>query len=344
MPSSSPVRTAPVQRSACHRFLIGPWSLLLSSMFATACLTSCEEAPSQDASDGGAGNGANASGATTGAGGNASGGTDAATTGGSGGDSALGGASSGGAGSGGAPNDGDFFGASRCDQAGLLLCDGFEGATIDSALWTISKADGNTVELTTDHAARGQKSIHIVANNGHGYLENDTIFPVANNDYFGRMFLRVKRFSTTVAHAHWTVAEGAGSGNGSKIRVGGQYSLDDSFNFWGVGSDGGPTGDWTWHDDDPDGMPEEPPTDAWTCLEWEHKGSTNETRFFVDGIEHPSLHTTATNHGGNQSEEYILPMMQSFWFGWVQYQGDPEPFDVWIDEVALDDERIGCAK
>src|SRR5690606_20243872 len=111
-----------------------------------------------------------------------------------------------------------------------------------------------------------------------------------------------------------------------------------------VGSDGGPTGDWTNHDTDPDGAPQEPPENEWTCLEWEHKGSTNETRFFVDGVEHPSLYTSATDHGGNQAEDYILPTMTSFWFGWWQYQADPEPFDVWIDEVALDDERIGCTK
>src|SRR5207245_4737401 len=48
---------------------------------------------------------------------------------------------------------------------------------------------------------------------------------------------------------HWTVAEAAGTGNGSLIRVGGQY--DGKSNRFGVGSDGGPTGDWTNLDQDP---------------------------------------------------------------------------------------------
>jgi hypothetical protein len=227
----------------------------------------------------------------------------------------------------------------------LLLCDGFEESTIDAGLWSVGKSSQNTLELTTETAARGSQSVHIVAENGYAFITNESIFPVTNNDLYGRMFLRVKRFST-VDWAHWTVAEAAGTTNSSKIRVGGQYirtnfDANTWANRWGVGSDGGETGDWTRADADPEGNVEEPATEEWVCLEWQHLGSMNETRFYLDGVEHPSLGTTAQDHGGD-SGEYILPETTSFWFGWVQYQEDPEPFDIWIDEVALDDERIGC--
>jgi hypothetical protein len=285
------------------------------------------------------GTGGASTGGATSTGGSASGG---ASTGGaaSGGSATGGGATTGGAdGSGGSS---DFFGDSRCEGGDFLLCDGFEGEAIDSTLWTIGKSSQNTVELVSDQAARGGKSVHILATNGYGYVKNTSVFPVANNDYFGRMFLRVARFST-VDWAHWTVGEGAGNGDGSLIRVGGQYKTDASVNRWGIGSDGGPTGDWTTHDTDPDGSPAEPPTNTWVCLEWEHKGSTNETHFYVDDVLHPSLSTTAADHGGS-NVDYVLPEMTSFWFGWYQYQSDPEPFDVWIDELVIDDERIGCTK
>jgi hypothetical protein len=140
------------------------------------------------------------------------------------------------------------------------------------------------------------------------------------------------------------VGEGAGDGDGSMIRVGGQFRTDLAKNRWGVGSDGGKTGDWTTHDNDPNGNPSEPSTETWVCLEWEHRGSENVTRLFIDDIEHPSLATSATMHGGTAGEQYILPQMKSFWFGFWQYQADPEPFDVWIDEVALNGSRIGCEK
>lgn len=298
--------------------------------------------------DGGAtSGGSGVGGAVSSGSGPASGGVNAGT----GGDSGPGLGGGGMAEDGGAPGSGagtstggaGFFGDSRCAGSELSLCDGFEGATIDTALWTVAASSNNVVELASDQAARGQQSVHIKNQGGFGYLLNESFFPAPNNDYFGRMFLRVKRFST-VEWAHWTVGEGAGTGDGSKIRVGGQYRTDLGKNRWGVGSDGGKTGDWTSHDQDPDGKPTEPPTDTWVCLEWEHRGSENVTRFFVDGVEHPSLATTAQDHGGTASEDYILPQMTSFWFGFWQYQADPEPFDVWIDELALDESRIGCEK
>jgi hypothetical protein len=44
--------------------------------------------------------------------------------------------------------------------------------------------------------------------------------------------------------------------------------------------------------------------------------------------------------------KYDVPTFSSVWVGFWNYdQGQtmtPDHFDVWIDEVAFDDERIGC--
>ncbi len=238
------------------------------------------------------------------------------------------------------PERDEFFGDSRCEDAGLLVCDGFEGGAIDERLWEISASGNNTVEVVADESARGGQSVHIRTNDGFGRLRNVSAFPIAGNRYWGRMFVRVDRFSTSM-WAHWTMAEAAGQGDGSLIRVGGQYNSNQMVNRWGVGSDGGPTGDWTTHDQDPDGSPIEPAEDAWICLEWLHDGDTDDALFFVDAVEHPSLATASDVHGGNDVP-YDLPAFESVWFGWWQYQSDPQPFDVWIDEIAIDTERIGC--
>lgn len=293
------------------------------------------------------GSGGGSGGAEQSSGGNAVAGSGGITSGGSGGTPNSGGnASSGGTSVGGSEvgsgGSTDFFGASRCDGREFLVCDGFETGAIDTTRWSVGKNGSNVVEISSEVAARGAQSVHIRAENGFGYLKNTSAFPVPGNDYFGRMFLRVKRFSE-VSYAHWTVVEAAGTGDGSVIRAGGQFADHLDANRWGVGSDGGPTGDWTTHDTDPSGNPSEPPTQTWVCLEWEHRGSEDVTRLFVDGMEHPSLQTSSTMHGGESSSPYVLPDMASVWVGWWQYQSDPEPFDVWIDEVALDDERIGCA-
>src|SRR5690242_5331512 len=191
-------------------------------------------------------------------------------------DQGVGGMASGGDGAGGGELGTGGANLGPACAEGLSLCDDFESETIDTALWTVGKNNDNVVEISSEFAARGSKSLHIHTENGYGYVKNTGAFPVPNNDYFGRMFLRVARYSP-VDWAHWTVAEAAGTGNDSMIRVGGQYLSDEDENRYGVGSDGGPTGDWTRHDSDPDGHPGEPKVGEWVCLEWEHKGSTNET-------------------------------------------------------------------
>jgi hypothetical protein len=83
------------------------------------------------------------------------------------------------------------------------------------------------------------------------------------------------------------------------------------------------------------------PTSEWMCLEWLHDGEKNETKFFWDGVEHPSLATTESKHGGN-SNPYILPQFTNVWFGWAEYQTATQTFEMWIDEIAIDSNRIGC--
>lgn len=293
---------------------------------------------------GGSGGSATSSGGMTGSGGLAATGGAAGDSGGSTGDSG-GSTGTGGStdpGSGGSTGSGGAS-AAGCTEGSLLLCDDFEGTSIDTTLWSVQTNNQNVVELSTEFAARGSQSVHIHTANGFGYLKNTSAFPVPNNDYFGRMFVRMARYST-VDWAHWTLAEAAGTGDGSVIRVGGQYVTDQTKNRYGVGSDGGPTGDWTLHDTDPNGSPLEPAVGEWVCLEWEHKGSANETRLYIGGELHPSLSTTTSDHGGTAGTNYVLPTMSSLWFGFYQYQSDPEAFDLWIDGVAIDDERIGCDK
>ena len=234
-----------------------------------------------------------------------------------------------------------FWGESRCAALAALFCDDFEAATI-ADVW--EKQGPGTVEIDTSRRARGDSSLHVhTEGNGFAYLRLRSIFPTAENRYYGRMFVRFDALPSKPAWAHWTIAEAAGSGDGSLIRVGGQ--LDSEHNRFGIGSDRGPTGDWTWLDDDPEGMGQTVPEDEWLCIEWLHDGADDHTRFFWDAVEHPSLATTATEHGGADTA-YAMPNFESVWIGFWLYQGGstPDHFDLWIDEVAFDNERIGCVR
>lgn len=274
-------------------------------------------------------------------GGSAGGGAGGAAQGGAAGQGgSAGGAAGSGAGRGYYSTDrSEFFGASRCAELGAALCDDFEALSLDTGTWT---ARGAPPALDSSLAARGTQSLHFqTQGNGFSYISQTRTFPAPNHAFWGRMFVYIDALPVTPDYAHFTLVEGTGTGDTSRVRVGGQYRK------FGVGSDGGPTGDWTNIDSDPTReTAKEVPEKEWICLEWQFDSGNNETRFFWDGVEHESLRTyPAVPHGANSSVQYLLPEFDAVWVGWWMYQSDPTPdhFDVWVDEVAMDGERIGCS-
>jgi hypothetical protein len=238
-----------------------------------------------------------------------------------------------------------FFGDSRCADAGVQLCEDFESGMINSAIW---KVNGTMPVVDTMQHARGTHALHITQDgNGLSYITEKTTFPEANNTYFGRVFVYFKSLPFTTAdggmpYAHWTMVAGSGTGVSGEIRLSGQ--LGSKGNLWGVGTDNQTatgTGDWTNSDSDPGGHPMAVPLNQWLCMEWMHKGDTNETQFWWDATLHPSLSTTASMHGGN-SNPFLLPQFTQVWIGWQEYQTSTERFELWVDEIAIDSRRIGC--
>jgi hypothetical protein len=233
---------------------------------------------------------------------------------------------------GGSTPTGEFFGESRC-TSDFDFCEDFEGSALKSE-WT---PQGPAPTLETVRAARGQKSAHFTAQDD-GLSVLHYAFE-ARPSYYGRLFVYFEALPTAPRWAHWTIAAATGTGTEAEIRVGGQF--DGETNRFGVGTDHGETGDWTLLSEEEDKVPEK----TWICVEWLHDASKNETRFWSNGVEHPSLHTTATQHGADEGS-YELPEFTEVFVGWWHYQKESTPtrFDVWIDEVAFDGERIGCTR
>jgi hypothetical protein len=236
-----------------------------------------------------------------------------------------------------------FFGDSRCAQANVQLCEDFESGTLDTSTWTVN---GNAPVIDGVQHARGNKALHITKmGNGASYIKETKTFPAVDHTYYGRMFAYFNSLPSNpgMTYAHWTFIAASGTGANGEIRLSGQ--LSNGKNLFGVGTDTGTnpngSGDWTNSDKDPNGNPLAVPTGQWLCIEWEHSTKTNETHFWWDATEHPSLDTTATMHGGN-ANPYDLPEFTNVWLGWQEYQASTENFEMWIDEIAIDKDRIGC--
>ncbi len=240
-----------------------------------------------------------------------------------------------------------FFGASRCSTS-LRFCDDFENGAIDTQKWSISGP--TNLAVSTGDKARGTRALHMTkTGNGNAYVKHSKSFPMPNNDYYGRAFIKfIKLPVKPMMYSHWTIIAASGNVVNGEIRVGGQLPTNaNNPQVWGVGTDNrtqdAGTGDWTNSDKDPNNNPRAVPVNEWMCIEWAHLGSVDETHFWWDGVEHPSLRTTQAMHGGN-TNPFILPEFTNVWLGWAEYQASTQDFELWIDEVALDTQRIGCVE
>jgi polysaccharide lyase-like protein len=264
--------------------------------------------------------GSGGSGGSGGAGGGAGQGGAAAGASGAGGGSGAGGQTGGNAGFG-------ISGPTRCD-ASLPLCESFENG-LDGNLWKTTKAGDATVTVDDVHAARGTKALHVKTTAGGGsnfaYIKETKTFPATNNVLYGRMFVWFEDALTT--DGHFSLAEGAGTGTPAVIRFGGQFKA------FGVGTDGGDSGDWTDSD-----RTQLVPTQTWICAEFEFDGPNNTFHVWWDDMERPMLTTGVSKHA-----MFAMPAFNSLWFGWWMYN-IAEPQEIWIDEIAVDYKPIGCAK
>ena len=246
---------------------------------------------------------------------------------GSGGAPATGGGGAGGIPGGGASGAGGFgiAGPSRCASAGVALCESFENG-LDPALWTTRQSGDGTVAVDGVHAARGTRALHVKTTTGNGFatITERMSFPAPSNVLYGRMFVWFEDDLTT--DGHFSLAEGAGTGTAGVIRFGGQNKV------FGVGTDGGASGDWTDKDS------QLIPFKTWICAEFEFKGDTHEFHAWWDDVERTALHRGPAQHAG-----FTMPQFNSLWFGYWMYNM-VEPQELWIDEIAVDFKPIGCAR
>jgi hypothetical protein len=225
-----------------------------------------------------------------------------------------------------------------CAAPGVLFCENFDrlppgGAS--SLDWGVDTRDATmTVEKT-----RTSKVLHLhTVDNGRAFLRVDG-FAAPGNRFYGRMRLRVAAFPTAPDWAHFTLVEATGTGSAEIVRpVGGQYVPTLGRSLWGIGADGGPTGDWTnWRESAPT------KAGAWQCVEWQLDATDNRVAVWIDGVANPDLTASTTVHGGNDVP-FVLPTVNTVKIGWQLYQGGTTPghFDLWIDDIALSTRRLGC--
>lgn len=243
-----------------------------------------------------------------------------------------------------------FGGAPRCEALGALLCDDFEseneGSGPSSDTW--KQPFGYLPKIDGSRAARGKKSLHFaLSGTTPGHIEQTRTFPATRGRLYGRMFVQFGALPSAPANAHWSLVAAMAGPDSTEVRVGGQQRNDNRF---GISSRAPGDDGFDWHT--PATEEAAKPvvsTSRWTCLEWYFGADDKETRVWVDGSELASLHLTEDEYRRGDEEggkRWAFPTLERLRIGWWLYPiENPQPaqIDLWIDEVAIDDARIGCA-
>jgi hypothetical protein len=245
-----------------------------------------------------------------------------------------GGGNDGGTGTGGAAGIG---GPSLCAAGRYVICESFESTAVGAvpAGWT---QRGNAV-VADDQAARGTHALKI----GRADSGERRIFTSATalgSGHWGRVFYRVQLPVPAVfVHSTLVALQGVGPVNGNEeVRVVDTvkqasgthqflYNVQPSGNEFGKGSP------YNWRFDD-----------MWHCAEWHIDNPTQSFHFYIDGAEVTQI--AIDNGAGNYAGSDIPPVFSVVRVGWNNYQAAPAGtgFVAWLDEIALDKNRIGCGQ
>ncbi len=299
---------------------------------------------SGSSSGGGSATGATVSGSSSGSGGGSSGATASGSSGGAAGAGSgggVGGSSGGGAGggssgggTGGASGDGSDSGAAAgCAGKSYKLCEDFESGTVGGVPtgWTVLRgysATRGNVGLAKDEFHSGSMSLKSDSmETGMDRVQRSlaTLGTTATK-HWGRIFYKVGSPPPTpnsgVIHITFAALEGTTENRVVDTVVATNGTHQWLFNIPDDSCCTGSSYDWSFDA-------------SWHCAEWNIDVGAESFRFFSDGKEVTQL--AFTGRAGAKMSDYM-----SIGLGTIFYQMPPSHVVVWFDDLAIDDNQIGC--
>lgn len=267
-------------------------------------------------------------------------GTSGAATGGAGG-AALGGASAGQTAVGGAAGVGgvaSMAGASSTTcTPDWKFCDDFEkyplGSVPNGAFYPYANnnksVNGPAIATTTERKVSGSQSVKFhVDNTGRAFIETDAPFPMPNDKFYGRMMIYLAQ--APQGAVHWDIVSAYGKG-GPEDSGSGNYRWGGMFGH-------------TMANHHPGDQPlnvsnQHPKANQWLCYEWMFDGPNRILEVWIDDYD-----KTAADHGKlNAPASWNAPSpWTTLQVGWAHYQAEQKGGEAWIDDLVVDDQRIGC--
>jgi hypothetical protein len=244
------------------------------------------------------------------------------------------------------------------ERAKSLFTDDFEAHTSGlspGAPWSEATfRSGAVIKVDAGHAFSGHQALHIFTPRGAQYRRGYVAIhlkspaPDAMAAMYGRAMVFLDEAPLALPGAppvHWTLLQGEGR------------SADDRYNsIYRLGVEG-------WRGTQLMANFETTPpvtTDCkqksalslpvrrWTCVEWHFDVASNEMEFWMDRrkVVHVVTRAAAANacRGDDLRGEWRAPpKFDSFYIGFERYADSANDQNLWVDDVALSKQRLGCA-
>jgi len=240
--------------------------------------------------------------------------------------------------------------APPCATAGTELCDDFESGMLDPKTWKINLGGpGPAVTVDTMHAHSGKYAVHAKVTPGQqstAQITEAVTFPAAQDAFYTRIWAY---FSPDVAwpatppdfHTGFIIAGGNNDLGHVELAVGANLSPSSAagpMHYLGYSIYRGPP----YVEFGPRSQTKVTTT-AWTCIELLESGQGGVSavrRIWVDGTELPEQNDT---FGVSSPMGQKPPQFNIVSIGIWEYHPTPSLSDMWIDDVRVSSQRIGCA-
>lgn len=295
----------------------------------------------------------NSAGATsTSGGGGASGGTlgssgsaGTSSTAGAGGSGAgTGGTSAAGAGAGGATAG--TGGTAACITQGSELCEDFESGQLDDKKWKQNKSNNTSITIETGRAHTGQYSVHlkfVAGSQNTVTIAEGVTFPATPNKFYSRMWAY---FAPDIPKAtnmdfHTGFMMGGGNNDKGTTTLGmGMIGSDQQYLGYSIffGNPKYEFGPWSNTRIKPN---------EWLCIELFEDGTdptTEKRQVWLNDVELKDIASDSAKAGGTQNPNHLPPKFDTVTFGVTEYHPIPTLSDMWIDDIRVSDQKIGCTK
>ena len=233
-----------------------------------------------------------------------------------------------------------------CADLDVLLCEGFEASAPGDApspgIWKLELGEGSTIVVDGETSAQGKNAARVTVSQGRkwAYMQTRSIFPMAETRMWGRLHFNIRDDRPENEElVHWNLIEAMSGTKPFKMYRYGSISVPSlGRNHFNWNHEMRPRPDGFNELSQDDAHTSRVPTGEWICVEWMFDADADESRFFWNGAEREELHVVGRAGG----VAFDMVPFEALNVGFTVYQPIAADYVVWIDEIAIDHERIGC--